>query len=224
MYVFRHRTNCLLAACLFVFMPVGAFAQICRGSADVSTAQRWHGGASGTFAEVGNGIYGVVAGGSTAYVIAGRAGMEDYRGAHFFRTRLEGAPQLAAFSRRLVVCPGGTLSTGKTYVFERHRFEWTLGMAASVGVVAIDRTRIQAIPAFTFVVERWRARTWYYIYEDKLTSYVWETVSWGEAAVGIVLNRRVSITPSVRFRTDQMESNRELTNAFHTTFTVRIGG
>ena len=110
-----------------------------------------------------------------------------------------------------------------TDAYERHRFEWTLGLTASVGVVAVDRTRLQVVPAFNLVVERWRARTSYDIYEDKLTSNVRETVSWGEASVGVVLSRRMSITPSVRFRIDQIESNQELTDAFLLAFTVRPG-
>ena len=215
--------NRILIVCVFVLSPGLASGQVCRGSAAVSATERLHGGASGTFAEVGNGVDGVVVVGSNAFVVAGRAGIEDYRGAHFFRTRLEGAPQLTAFGRRLVVCPGGTFSTGTTEVGERNRFEWALGLAASAGVVAVDRAAVQIIPAFTLVVEQWRARTWFYIYEDKITTNTRDVVSFGEAAVGVVLNRRFSITPIARFRIDDDRPILELTNAFRVAFTVRMG-
>lgn len=136
---------------------------------------------------------------------------------NIFRSRLNAAPQFAARRRRVVVCPIGTFTVATAEFRGRNMLRWSVGGGASVGVVAVDMSSVQVIPAFGVIVERIRER-----FSNGLTFRDSDTIGFADAGVGFVMTRRFSLRPSVRFPLNE-PLDEQLSTVFQLTFTVSSG-
>lgn len=201
----------LLIWLVAVSLPLPAFGQICRGTADISAVSRVQGGAVLAFPENATGISGVVSGGGDGYFVEGQAGttlIDSPIDENVFSTTLNAGAQLTDSSRRVAVCPLATFST--EYVEDI--FGLSVGGGAAVGAIAVDSDTFQLIPAIGVVVQRSRVRV------SGLGSTS-DTTAGAELGVGLVFGRRFTVNPSVLIPIKEF-LDVEAGNTFRLTFTI----
>jgi hypothetical protein len=211
-------------AILFVMMawPAAASAQVCMGQAPIGRPSPMVFGAGVTFAD-GIASYGFTFGGGTDAGF-GRGGFAvnhyDEDGFDTWAVGAVGGSQIAADARqRVQICPVGQFS-----------YEWrndiqdsgvdvsalTTGAGVFAGFVVAESATAQLVPTVGLAVNRTRVEVSVEGFGDDRVS---RTYGVAQLGLGIVLNRRTAITPSVLipFGVDEVEPS------FSLVFTYSFG-
>jgi hypothetical protein len=181
-------------------LPVqSAFAQVCRGAADLTPEAHLAGGAAIGMSDEAVDLRGVVAGGH-AYLAEFHAGVTlvDVADATVFGARLIAGGQIpVTLARRVMTCPLGTVAFGYSPDFDGLTLSLVqLGGGAAIGGILSDTDTMQTILAGSILAERVRAR----FANDaggSLTQRV--TVTTFEVAMGLVFSRRYTLRPAIAF-------------------------
>lgn len=194
-------------------------AQVCRGTAAVTSRMPAQVGGQLAFAENVTGYGGFFTGGNdSAFVIASIGGATyDVLHASAFATGLEVGGQIPA-GRKVVVCPFGAVDNlfGPNNVGGSRATLWTLGYGGggTVGVIALETSTVQLIPGFGVIVERLRVRTKLAGATEVFNDTSKQVVLGG----GVVMNKRFSIVPAVFIPFDVVDAKSTFQISFSVSF------
>ena len=212
-----------LIAIVAVLIPGVSWAQVCTGQAPIGRSSPGIFGAGVSFAE-GIASYGFSIGGGTDAAF-GRGGfaVNHYDEDEFdtWAVGAVGGSQIAAdASRRIQICPVGQFT-----------YEWrndiqgsgvdlsalTTGAGVLAGFVAAESASAQLVPTVGLAVNRTTVKI---SVEDFGSERVSRTYGVAQLGLGIILNRRSAITPSVAipFGIDDVEPS------FSLVFSYAFGG
>lgn len=187
--------GCLVATAA---LPLSVAAQTCRGTAAIGDASPWQVGGGLAFTEgfTQYDVNGVA--GSDVWIAGGQVGRFDFdeldQGATFVAGHF-GVQVPNDASRRVVLCPSVSVGNvfGPNDVGGVDVSIFIVTAAANVGFIAAQTGRMQFVPTAGVSVSRQRLA----VDVDGESESDSETIGVLEAGMGIVLDRRFTILPSV---------------------------
>jgi hypothetical protein len=200
-----------LVLCLVV--PAHAWAQVCRGTADVTDHSRFQGGVLLDTSADSNGASAALSFGGDYYFAEAEAGYIGVKepDAGGFQSRVFMGGQVPVSSdRRFIFCPG--VSIANFYVPDVGGIDFRLfgvGGALAVGFVAEYSPALKVVPSFGLLIERQRKR----FSNDQFSQTVADTLGSLEFGVGFLIRDRIAVKPSflVPFFDDDAASHVRLT-------------